>query len=117
LPDVGNQSLQGQQQFHRDLDSDWVAQKDVSHYGLKEHTSLDTKHGFVFTTAMTSASVKDTNYLAYCTVFSRHTKQKFKKVYADNDYAGTPNRDFLALKKIDDSIMRKDPATAKLTDY
>ncbi|PQP34943.1 hypothetical protein C6A37_05135 [Desulfobacteraceae bacterium SEEP-SAG9] len=66
---------------------------------------------------MTPASVNDTNCLKYCTVFSRHTKQKIKKVYADKGYAGKPNRDFLALNKIADGIMRKDSTTAKLTDY
>jgi transposase, IS5 family len=66
---------------------------------------------------MTQASVNDTNYLKYRTVFSRHAKQKIKKVYADKGYAGKPNRDFLALNKIADGIMRKDSTTAKLTDY
>ena len=72
--------------FHRDLDSDWVVQKDTPHYGLKEHTSVDTNHGFVLATTMTPASVNDTNYLQYCRVFSRHTKQKIKQVYADKGY-------------------------------
>ena len=67
--------------FHRDLDSDWVVQKDTPHYGLKEHTSVDTNHGFVLATTMSPASVNDTNYLPYCTTFSRHTKQKIEKVY------------------------------------
>ena len=40
-----------------------------------------------------------------------------KKVYADKGYAGKPNRDFLALNKIADGIMRKDSTTAKLTEY
>ena len=33
--------------FSRDLDSDWVVQKDDPHYGLKEHASVDTNHGFI----------------------------------------------------------------------
>jgi IS5 family transposase len=103
--------------FYRDLDSDWVVQKDLPHYGLKEHASVDINHGFILATTMTPASVNDTNYLHYCTVFSQHTKQKIKKVYADKGYAGKPNRDFLALNKIADGIMRKDSTTAKLTDY
>jgi IS5 family transposase len=103
--------------FHRDLDSDWVVQKDTPHYGLKEHTSVDTNHGFVLATTLTPASVNDTNYLKYCTIFSRHTKNKIKKVYADKGYAGKPNRDFLALNNIADGIMRKDSTTAKLTAH
>jgi IS5 family transposase len=86
-------------------------------YGLKEHTSVDTKHGFVLATTMTPASVNDTNYIPYCTIYSRHTKQPIKKVYADKGYAGKPNRDFLALNNIEDGIMRKNSTTAKLTDY
>jgi transposase, IS5 family len=103
--------------FCRDLDSDWVVQKDTPHYGLKEHASVDTNHGFVLATTMTPASVNDTNYLPYCTLYSRHTKQSIEKAYADKGYAGKPNRDFLALNKIADGIMRKDSTTAKLTEY
>ena len=103
--------------FSRDLDSDWVVQKDTPHYGLKEHASVDTNHGFALATTMTPASVNDTNYLPYCTVYSRHTKQSIEKAYADKGYAGKPNRDFLALNKIADGIMRKDSTTAKLTEY
>jgi len=103
--------------FHRDLDSDWVVQKDTPHYGLKEHAAVDTNHGFVLAATLTPASVNDTNYLAYCTIYSRHTHQKIQTVYADKGYAGKPNRDFLALNQIADGIMRKDSTTAKLTEY
>jgi IS5 family transposase len=103
--------------FSRDLQSDWTVKNDVPHYGLKEHTSVDTNHGFVLATTMTPASVHDTNYLPYCTAYSRHTKQPIDKVYADKGYAGKPNRDFLALNNIADGIMRKDSTTAKLTEY
>ena len=103
--------------FCRDLDSDWTVKNDTPHYGLKEHTSVDTNHGFVLATTITPASVHDTNYLKYCTIFSRHTKNKIKKVYADKGYAGEPNREFLALNKIADGIMRKNSTTAKLTDF
>jgi len=103
--------------FSRDLDSDWVVQKDIPHYGLKEHAAVDTNHGFILATTITPSSVNDTNYLPYCTVYSRHTKQKIEKVYADKGYAGKPNREFLAGNKIADGIMRKDSTTAKLTEY
>ena len=103
--------------FHRDLDSDWVIKNDEPHYGLKEHASVDTNHGFVLATKMTPASVNDTNYLPYCTIYSRHTKQQINKVFADKGYAGKPNRDFLALNHINDGIMRKNTTTTKLTDF
>ena len=77
-------------------------------YGLKEHASVDINHGFILATTLTPASVNDTNYLSYCTAYSRHTKQPIEKVYADKGYAGKPNRDFLHLNNIDDGIMRKD---------
>jgi len=102
--------------FCRDLESNWVIKNDKPHYGLKEHASVDTDHGFILATTLSPASVNDTNYLPYCTTFSRHTKQPIKKVYADKGYAGKPNRDFLALNKIKDGIMRKDSTTAKLTE-
>ncbi|MFX0202888.1 MAG: transposase [Candidatus Hodarchaeota archaeon] len=102
--------------FCRDLDSDWVVQKDIPHSGLKEHALVDTNNGFILATTMTPASVNDTNRLSYCTVFSRHTRQRIKKVYADKGYAGLPNRLFLADNTIADGIMRKDSTTAKLTE-
>jgi transposase, IS5 family len=101
--------------YSRDMDSDWVVQKDVPHYGLKEHASVDTNHGFILATTMTPASVNDTTYLPYCTAYSRHTGQPIEKVFADKGYAGKPNRDFLAENHIADGIMRKDSTTAKLT--
>ena len=61
--------------------------------------------------------MNDTNYLPYCTVYSRHTQQPIEKVYADKGYAGAPNRQFLAANEIADGIMRKDTTTAKLTDF
>ena len=70
----------------RDLDSDWVVQKDKPHYGLKEHAAVDIKHGFIPATTMTPCSVNDTNYLPYCTVYSRHTRQPIEKVFADKGY-------------------------------
>lgn len=103
--------------YSRDLDSDWVVQKDIPHYGIKEHAAVDTKHGFILATTMTPCSVNDTNYLPYCTVYSRHTKQPIEKVFADKGYAGMPNRNFLAENKIADGIMRKDSTTAKLTEF
>ena len=65
--------------FSRDLESDWVVQKDTPHYGLKEHASVDINHGFILATTITPASVNDTNYLPYCTAYSRHTKQPIEK--------------------------------------
>lgn len=59
--------------FSRDLESDWTVKNDKPHYGLKEHTSVDINNGFILTTTMSSASVHDTNYFQYCTVYSRHT--------------------------------------------
>ena len=104
--------------YTRDLESDWNAKDENNpHYGLKEHASVDVKHGFILATTLTPASESDTNYLQYCTVFSRHTKQPIKKVYADKAYYGEPNRSFLAGNKIGDGIMRKDTTTAKLTEY
>ena len=103
--------------FCRDIESDWNAMKDDPLYGLKEHASVDVNNGFILATTITPASVNDTNYLPYCTVYSRHTKQPIEKVYADKGYAGAPNRQFLATNEIADGIMRKNTTTAKLTEF
>ena len=102
--------------FSRDLQSDWTIKNEVPHFGLKEHAAVDAKHGFILATIHSSASVHDTNFLQYCTAFSRHTNQPIKIVYADKGYAGQPNRNFLSDNKIADGIMRKDSTTAKLTE-
>ena len=52
--------------FSRDLDSDWVVKNNKPHYGLKEHASVDTNHGFVLSTDLTPASVNDSIYLPHC---------------------------------------------------
>ena len=103
--------------FSRDSESDWTAAKDVLHFGIKEHASVDTRYGFVLATEITPASHNDNPYLPLCVAGSCHTKEPIKKVYADKGYFGEPNRNFLAMNKIADGIMRKDTTTAKLTDY
>ena len=103
--------------FHRDLESDWVVQNDIPHYGLKEHASVDVNNGFVLAAMVTPASHHDSPYLPWCTIFSLHTDQNLEKVYADKGYFGEPNREFLATNKISDGIMRKDTSAAKLTDF
>jgi IS5 family transposase len=103
--------------FSRDIESDWTVKNDKPHYGLKEHASVDVNHGFILAATLTPASVNDTNYLEYCTLYSRHTNREITKVYADKGYAGAPNRKFLSLNKIADGIMRKNSTTAKLTDF
>ena len=102
--------------FSRDLESDWTVKNDVPHYGLKEHASVDVDNGFILATTMTPASIHDTNYLPYLAIASCHTKEPIKKIYADKGYYGAPNRSFLNLNEIEDGIMRKDTATAKLTE-
>ena len=79
--------------------------------------SVEVNHGFILATTLTPASVNGTNYLSYCTLYIRHTSQPIKKAYADKDYFGAPNRNFLNMNHIGDGIMRKDTTTAKLTPY
>ena len=102
--------------FCRDLEPYWTVRNDTPNFGLKEHTAVDANHGFVLATTLTPASVKDTNYLSYCTAFSRHTQRKIKKVYPGKGYSGKPNRNFLAFSQVEDGIIRNDSTTAKLTE-
>jgi len=103
--------------FSRDLESDWTVKNDVALFGLKEHASVDVKQGFVLATEMTAASHHDSPYLPLCVASSCHTKEPIKKVYADKGYFGKPNREFLALNKIEDGIMRKATTGTELTEY
>ena len=54
--------------FSRDIESNWTVKNDKPYYGLKEHSSIDTNHGFILATALSPASVHDTNYFQYCTL-------------------------------------------------
>ncbi len=102
--------------FSRDFESDWTIKNNEPHYGLKEHTSVDTKNGFILSTTLSPSSHNDSRYLPYAVIYSTHTKDKIQTAYADKGYAGAPNREFLALNNIRDGIMRKDNINAKLTD-
>ena len=102
--------------FTKDHDSDWTIKNDKPHFGLKEHTSVDTINGFILSTYLTTASQNDSIHLPMIVISSMHTKEKVQTVYADKGYAGAPNRGFLALNNIKDGIMRKDSRTAKLTE-
>ena len=44
------------------------------------------------------------------------SQDKIGMPYANTEYAGAPNREFLARNNIDDGIMRKDNVNAKLTE-
>lgn len=103
--------------FSRDIDSDWVVKNNKPHYGLKEHASVDTNHGFVLSTDLTPASVNDSIYLPLCVAGSCHAEDPIGKVYADKGYYGEPNSGFLHMNGIADGIMRKDTRSTKLTDY
>jgi len=103
--------------FSRDLESDWTVKNNIPHYGLKEHASVDTNHGFVLSTDLTPASVHDSTHLPYCVAASCHTEEPIEKVYADKGYYGEPNRSFLQMNGIEDGIMRKDTRSTKLTEY
>jgi IS5 family transposase len=102
--------------FSRDFESDWTIKNDKPHYGFKEHTSVDTKNGFILSTTLSPSSHNDSKYLPYAVIYSMHAG-KIKIAYADKGYAGAPNREFLALNNIQDGIMRKDNVNAKLTDF
>ena len=103
--------------FSRDFDSDWTIKNDKPHYGLKEHAAVDTEHGFILATILSSASHHDSTYLPMAVISGIHTPEKIETIYADKGYAGEPNRKFLALNNIEDGIMRKDSRNAKLTDF
>jgi IS5 family transposase len=68
------------------MESDWTVKNNKPHYGLKEHASVAVNYGFILTTTLTPASANDSNFLPYCALYSRRTKQPLEKVYADKGY-------------------------------
>jgi len=44
-----------------------MVKNDKAYYGLKEHTAINTNHGFILATVLSSAFVHDPNYFQYCT--------------------------------------------------
>ena len=79
--------------------------------------SVDTENGFILSTTLSPASHNDSIYFPRAVIFSAHTEDRIKIAYADKGYPGAPNREFLALNKIKDGIMRKDTKNTKLTDF
>ena len=72
--------------FSRDFDSDWTVKNDKPHYGLKEHTSVDTENGFILSTNLSPASHHDSKYLPLAVVSSMQTPDKIQTTYADKGY-------------------------------
>jgi hypothetical protein len=50
----------------------------VSHFGLKEHATVDVENGLILSINITAASHSDTTYLPYATIYSMHTAKKSK---------------------------------------
>jgi len=103
--------------FSRDIESNWTIKNEKAYFGLKEHASVDANHGFVLSTTLSPASVHDTNYFQYCTIFSLRTNTRIRIAYADKAYFSELNRSFLHTNGFQDGIMRKNTKTAKLTTY
>lgn len=101
--------------FSRDVDSDWTVRNGVPHFGMKEHASVDVRHGFILATDLTPASIHDSQHLPWCVAASCHTVDPIRTVYADKGYFGEPNRDFLRMNDIQDGIMRKGTRGTVLT--
>lgn len=80
--------------FSRDIESNWTIKNKKAYFGLKEHASVDTNHGFVLATILSPASVHDTNYFQYCTIFSLRTDTRIRITYADKAYFSELNRSF-----------------------
>ena len=66
---------------------------------------MDTDNGFILSTTLSPASHNDSPYLPRAVIYSMHTKDKIKIVYADKGHPSFPNRSFLALIKIKDGII------------
>ena len=102
--------------FSRDLESNWTVKNDRPYYGMKEHAAVDVEHGFILSTVMTPASVHDTKYFSYCTVYSLCAGQPFNAVYADKGHHGRGNREFLSMNGYEDGIMREGSRNRQITE-
>ena len=69
---------------------------------------MDVKQGFFLATGLTPASHHDS---PFCVSYSCHnlkvtrTKEPIKTMFADKEYFEKPNREFLAMNKIENGIM------------
>jgi hypothetical protein len=66
--------------FSRDLDSDWTVKNDKPHFGLKEHSSVDTENGFILSTYLSPSSQNDSIHLPMVVISSMHTADKIQTV-------------------------------------
>jgi len=102
--------------FFRDIESDWTIKNNKLHFGLKEHATVDVRHGFLLATHLTPASHSDSRYLPLC-IAGSCSEAVIKAAYTDKGYAGEPNRSFLANRGIVDGIMSKAVRGRRLRDY
>ena len=97
----------------KDVDARWVKKDGVSHYGYKNHVSVDVKHKFVRRYEVTSASVHDSN------VFEEllDVENSSRDVWSDSAYRSEEKLEHLEARGFREHIQRKGGRGGKLSSW
>lgn len=97
----------------KDTDARWTVKGGKSHYGYKNHVSIDVKNKFIRNYAVTDASVHDSNVFEDLLDDSNSSRD----VYADSAYRSKDSVKRLQQKGYREHIQRKGSRHKKLTRW
>lgn len=97
----------------KDTDATWTKKGGVNHYGYKQHIKSDTTDKFILSTAMSEASLHDSQMLSELLDEDTDAGQD---LYADSAYTGKKQRAVLKKKKVKDMIHEKGTRSKSLTE-
>lgn len=97
----------------KDIDARWTKKNGKSHYGYKNHISVDVKHKFIRTYEVTDASVHDSNVFDDLLDNSNSSRD----VWADSAYRSKDSVKRLKNKCFREHLQRKGSRNKKLTNW
>lgn len=96
----------------KDTDARWTKKNNVSYFGYKNHTKIDSKSKILINYAVTEASVHDSQEI----VGLMDEKDEFEELYADSAYTGESLHNELKAKKMVIEIHEKGYKNKPLTE-
>jgi IS5 family transposase len=97
----------------KDVDARWTKKRGVAYYGYKNHISVDVKHKFVRSYAVTDAAVHDSQVFDELLDVSNTSRD----VWADSAYRSEEKRRNLEAKGFREHLQRKGYRNRPLTDW
>ncbi len=100
-------------QRQKDVDARWTKKRGVTYFGYKNHISVDVKHKFVRSYAVTDAAVHDSRVFEELLDASNTSRD----VWADSAYGSDEKKRNLKAKGFREHLQRKGYRNRPLTDW